>query len=173
MASLGPAGCGVGPYLRRVCLARRVYELVPAIPGTIRPQHHATLSGDRQCDSSLRLRQCCPCYQYVLRRCLLDRSVGYPGLQWPMASLGGNQRPGLLSGVGYGTGFISPAYGLWLRSLSSIRFCIDWKRRCGLAGWRIVSLVVSDLPRSGQKCRLIRGAWNGGSGLGGPGCARR
>src|ERR1039458_6043662 len=124
-------------------MAGRIYELVPAISGTLRRQYHAALSIDRQCDSSGCVRECRRCYRYALRRCLLDRSLGNPGLQWLMASLGGSQRSRLLSRHGHGTGALCSPGDLRLHSLSSIYWKIDWKRRLGLADWGMTSVIVS------------------------------
>lgn len=173
MASLGPPGSGSRPYRRGVRMAGRIHELVPAIPGSHRPEHHAALSRHRQCDSTGCVRGCGCGHRNALRRCLLDRRVGDSGFQWTMASMGGCPRAWLLAGTDYGTGSLCPTGDLRLHSLSSIRVCIGWRSRGGIADWRVVSVVVSDFPRAGQKCRLTRGAWSGGCDRDDPDCARR
>ena len=173
MASLGATGGGSGPYLRGIRMAGRLYELVPAISWAILLQHHSALSSDCECGSSGCVRECGCCYGYAVRRCILDWSDGDPGFQWSVASMGGSARARIFSGRGDGSVALCAAGDLRLHLLFEIGFRIGWRRCYGLTDWRIVSVMVSAVPRAGETRRLMRGALGGGCGRDGRGCARR
>jgi hypothetical protein len=86
----------------------------------------------------------------------LDRHLGYLSFQRRMASLGGSQKPRLLSRHGHRTALICSIGDLWLYLFSEVRFCFYWWRRHGVTDRRIVSVVVCGFPRSEQEYRLIK-----------------